>query len=63
MSTIHKKSTRTITFGYDVSAADLKEWLAYVPDEARVTVSHYEGDAREPSENTLTAEWNDDDSR
>lgn len=53
-----ERSTRMfVSFGHETTAGFLVEALDEAPSDARVTVEHYEGNAREPKETTLTVTW------
>jgi hypothetical protein len=54
---ITRKATSEIKFGYKVPVTELKEFFNLIPDTAEITVDHYAGDQRDPTETTITAEW------
>lgn len=47
--------------GYGANAAAYKAFFDKVPDTAKIDVTSYAGDAREPSETTITATWTPED--
>jgi hypothetical protein len=55
--TIRTTTSREIVFGYKVNAGELKLALSTIPDHAEMTVTKYEGDAREPTETRIEASW------
>lgn len=54
---VSHESRATLKFGHQVEASDVKAFLERVPDAAMLTITRYEGDAREPSETTISATW------
>jgi hypothetical protein len=46
-----------IQFGHDTTAGQLAACLLDIPNEARMAITHYPGDQRDPSYTTITFTW------
>lgn len=57
VAAVNKSMTATVTFGYKGTAGDLLDFLKDVPNDAKLNVSVYKGDQRDPYEVTIKATW------
>lgn len=57
MGVVRSSNSTTVEFRHGTTAAELSSVLADIPPYALVSVTHYEGDQRDPSYTRLTFTW------
>jgi hypothetical protein len=57
MAVTRRETSTTVEFTHGSTANDLREALAGIPGSARMQVTHYAGDQREPSYTSIKFTW------